>query len=400
MSSTHATVAVSSSTGPDIGVPSDTYPAPHPAQPSVEDLGGPVLTAPVFVPVFFKDDDTTTMADMTKFLGDVGGTAYWTATTSEYGVGPGMGVPAVVVQETPTGTIDDSAIQTWLEGKLNGNDPLFPAPTANTIYAIYYPPGVDITLSDGQGGVEMSCFQFGAYHNSITLDANHGSAQVAYAVMPRCMGFGQLSGMDALSAPTSHELIEAVTDPFPDATPAFAQEDPAHVFWSFAIGGGEVGDMCAQYDSSFEHFPGIDYAAQRTWSNKSAAASHDPCVPVDAGEVYFNAAPVLTDALDLGGGFNTKGVKIPVNQSKTIDVKLFSDGPTDPFEVDAFEPTQETGGPYLTLDLDASQGQNGQTLHLTITVNSASGFNAELFMLRATNMNTMEHHDWVGLVGN
>ena len=94
------------------------------------------------------------------------------------------------------------------------------------------------------------------------------------------------------------------------------------------LGGGEVGDLCAQEPGAFTQFPELAYTVQRTWSNAAAMASHDPCVPALANEVYFNAVPELNDTITIGGMFTMLGVQIPVGQTKTIDLDLFSDGDT------------------------------------------------------------------------
>jgi hypothetical protein len=391
---TVVTVATSTTSGgPDIGEPSDTYPAPHPASPVVARQSGPVLTAPVFVPVFFASDDAATKTAMTTYLQQIGSTDYWTQVTQEYGVGPGTSLPAIELDEAPGTKLDDADIQAWLAAKLNADDPAFPVPDDNTLFAIYYPAGVTITL----GGTDQSCFSFGAYHSSVRLDAAHGDRDVAYAVMPRCGTFGSLNGLDALAGPTSHELIEAATDPHPLVDPAYGQTDLDHWYWSILLG-GEVSDLCAQERDAFTFFPGLDYAAQRSWSNASALAGHDPCVPLAPGVAYFNASPELPDRLDLGGGLKVKGIKIAEGESRTIDVSLFSDAPTQPFWVEARDATHELGaGGGLDFEFDADEGQNGQTLHLTISVSSASQYDFELFYLVSHLGN--RQHTWIGAVG-
>ena len=54
-------------------------------------------------------------------------------------------VPVQLTENAP-GTISDNGIQSWLAGKLNSNDPAFPAPDKNTLYALNYPTGTTITL--------------------------------------------------------------------------------------------------------------------------------------------------------------------------------------------------------------------------------------------------------------
>ena len=403
VSSTAATTSTTSSTtggtgGSDIGNPSTTYPAPHPVPPHVQDYGGPVLAQPRIVPVFFSNDDPDYVAQLEDFLSKVGATQYWAANTQEYGIGPATSTAPVLLTETATGTTTDDAIQTWLSGKLNGNDPAWPVADANTVYALHYPTGLTITEQGSQ-----SCQDFGGYHSNITLDANHGNLNVAYAVVPRCGDFDGLTGVDSVTAAESHELLEASTDPYPNVDPAYASVDDGHFYWSIALGGGETGDMCAQQLSSFTTFPELAYTVQRAWSNKAAAAGHDPCVPSLPGEVYFNAAPEMSDTIDLnimGGSAVFKGVKVPVGQTKTIPIDLFSDADTGgPWDVQVIDYAQLSGQPsQLDLSLDETSGQNGQKLHLTIGVPKATQYGVELFFVISSMGNTQ--NAWIGIVGN
>src|SRR5207253_3645462 len=105
--------------------------------PTVATQGGPVLTAPKIVPIFFHQDDPMVKLNIGAYCNAIGGSSYWTATVGEYGVGAATSTPVVDLNEIPKTQIDDSEIQTWLAGKLNSNDPLLPAADSNTLYAIY-----------------------------------------------------------------------------------------------------------------------------------------------------------------------------------------------------------------------------------------------------------------------
>ena len=201
-SSGATTSSSSSSTSTTSG--STTYPAPFPAPPQVITGGGPVHSSPQIYPVFFAGDDSTTVASLADFSKNVGGTPYWTAATSEYGVGPATGHPAIMLGQAAPATIDDATIQTWLATEFAGTDG-FPTPDANTLIVLYYPSTTTVTL---QGAT--SCQTFGGYHNS----AQVGSQQIAYAVVPRCTGI-------TTTGAASHELIEASTDPQPMVSPAY-----------------------------------------------------------------------------------------------------------------------------------------------------------------------------------
>ncbi len=385
--------------GPDIGEPSDKYPGPHSPAPKVVNLGGPVLAAPVVVPVFWSNDQPTIVAQIKDFEEKVGATDYWKATTKEYGVGVLKAAPAIDLPEPAPANITDAQIQAWLADKLNSDDPAFPVADKNTVYGLHYPKGTIITAGSG-AQTQKSCEVFGGYHSSITLDAAHGGQRVAYMVMPRCANFNGLTGIDVMTATESHELIEAATDPYPQDIPAYGTVDSAHFYWAFVLGGGETADMCAQWPGADTTFPELDYVVQRSWSNKAASAGHNPCVPVHADSgPYFNAVPVFKDVISLAGG-KIKGLKIPVGESKSIDIQLFSDADTGgPFTVQALTDADFWGGPKeLDFTWDQDSGQNGQTLHLTVEVLKGNSFNAQFFYLVSTL--GQEQNYWIGVVGN
>jgi len=74
-----------------------------------------------------------------------------------------------------------------------------------------------------------------------------------------------------------------------------------------------------------------------------------------SGEVYFNSALVPTDNVIFQGEFVTHGVKIPLGTSRTVEVDLYSDGPTSgPWTLAASATVGELG-----LSFDVSSGVNG-----------------------------------------
>lgn len=377
---------------PDVDLPDTTpippntnYPAFKVDAPQVETGGGPQLKNAEIVPVFFPNDGFQTQ--ILDFLGKLGTSTYWGPPTKEYGVGTPTLKPPVNLMEAAPSVTSDMQIQSWLATKLTAGD--LPPPNANTLYMLYYPASTSI--SDGQG---KSCQSFGGYHNSITWK----NQDVAYAVMPRCSNFGPLTGINVVTGTSSHEIVEAVTDPYPQSNPGYAQVDQNHIIWMFALGGGETGDMCAQFKNSFFKPNDIGYSVQRCWSNKAAKAGHNPCVP-DDGTPYFNTFPVLSDTVTVGGQITTKAVKIPVGQSKTIELDLFSDAPTADWYVDAIDTASQQGqAPQLSFSFDKQTGNNGDKLMLTIKVLKASQYNAEAFFL--TSSAGTQENMWVGLVSN
>jgi hypothetical protein len=229
-------------------------------------------------------------------------------------------------------------------------------------------------------------------------------------VLPRCASFPTnpltLTGVGAVTGAASHEMAEAATDPYPQSnTPAYAQIDINHIYWMRVLGGGEVGDMCAQFDNAFFNSSEVNQPVQRIWSNKSALAGHDPCQPALPGSVYFNAAPVQSDMLTVSGGgqmFSFPGVKIAAGMSKTIPVQLWSDGPvTQPWTV-TFKDTNALltkTAPYLSFTSDKTSGLNGDVIMLTITVMTASTKGREGFIVESTSADGKQKNLWLGEVG-
>jgi hypothetical protein len=320
--------------------------------------GGAVLAAPKVVPVFFANDpDRATIED---FLGQLAPSSYWTAVSAEYGVGALTIAPSVVATETPPTT--DSAVQTLISAHVGGTGG-WPASTPNTIYVVFLPQGVVLSMGGG-----TSCQDFGGYH-----DETHGGA--IYALIPRCASM-TFPGLASTTIATSHELLEASTDPHPQSNAAYAAIDDDDAIWQL-VPGAELGDMCEFAHAVYQPLVG-SYFVQRMWSAVSAAAGHDPCVPV-LSTPYVEAATNLSDiAVPVGNGQNltTRGVKIPVGMSATVEVDLYSDAPAPDWTVVAVDVASkyEKAPAELQLSLDKSTGHNGDKLQLTITRLKASQF--------------------------
>jgi hypothetical protein len=360
--------------------PSDVYPAPHPPLPSSKSHGGAVVAHPKIVPVVFDVDPLA--GDIATFMSAWATTDYWKTVLADYGIDKPVVLPVAHVTDTLASTVDDSDIQTWLASQVDGTHAGFPAADADTLYALFYPPGVTVTYS----GLGSSCSAFHGYHGAAPLTSG-GNA--VYSVISRCASIPEdttLTGIQYVSAVTSHEVVEGLTDPFVMSTPAFALTDDDHVAWEL-YPGGEVGDLCALVGEAFYKPADFPYAVQRVWNNAAAASGHDPCIVQQPGHVYFNAAPVLTDDVRVRDNFGalktTKGVKLAIGETKTIEVDLFSDAPMGAWTVGAIEPFAATPtAHHLTLAWDRTIGTNGDKLHLTITALSKDPqFNGELLMI-------------------
>ncbi len=387
----------------DHGDASSTYPAFAPDVPSLQSQGGSTLHNPHFVTVTWPGEPN---ADQFEAFGDdIGPSAYWALTTSEYGVGPGWSSPAdhIRLTESPIAAWSDTAFDAWFADHLTNRATYgLPAPDVNTVYTFYLSTATssNFTLVGAN-----ACQQAGGYHQSIIWNG----MEVPYAIILQCQGYSLATATQSVS----HELIEAATDPHVN-DPAYRGFDSDHLAWDiFQQFFDEVGDACEFYygaSGSFysESFPNVTYVdagsgdagdggaggdaalladagstmfnVQRTWSNVSATAGHDPCVPTP-GTPYYSVSPMNLETIHLnlagGGGSSnviTKGYSIPPGTTKTFPIAFHSDGPTSgPWTVSAREGNPLTGGvatSHLTVSIDAPTGQNGEIAYVTVTVTS------------------------------
>ena len=348
------------------------YPAIHPAQPQVVDLGGSVLATPKVIPIFFPG--AKVQPDLEAFLGQLAASNYWTQVTSEYGVGKLTVGASLVWPNDPPDSISGSTLVEDLDAQLAGDwGPVDP----NAIYLMLLPQG---TVLHDAGD---SCVDFDGYHDS------DGTGPV-YAVISDCPGFDgdDVGEPDQMTVAISHELIEASTDPN-SSNYAYGQTDDADAAWTI-VTEGEVADMCEDDPNAYVTAPGIDHKVQQSWSDAAARAGEDPCLPVSGKEPYFQSSPVLTDPVTIdyyGSPWSTKGVTIAVGSSKTIDVELWSSAKTSgPWKVSAVDNNAYTNGgkPLLSFSWDKTSGINGDVLHLTITVLEAdTSLKGEAFLIQS-----------------
>jgi hypothetical protein len=339
-------------------------PAAHPALPQVLDVGGVVLETPVVQPIVYSSDMAA--SDIESFLQELTRTTYWHETTSEYGVAGLRVLPTIVIATPPPATITDAAVRSMLTANTSGSNPAWGPADSSTIYLFVFPAAT--IESNGASG--RCCRTYDGYHDQATS----GSVTVAYAVSCACPGADgpNVTDLQQRTVDISHELVESATDPRPLDDGAYRQEDDADVVWT-QVTEGEVADMCELNPDANYVPPGSTYMIQRSWSNAAAALVQDPCVPHTTSTVpYFNSFPALAQiAYPTGGpGFTTEGVNIPLGQSKTIDVNLFSAAPTPgPWTVSVFDYDEAFLGSAATLRLalDRNTGQNGDTLRLVIT---------------------------------
>jgi hypothetical protein len=157
---------------------------------------------------------------------------------------------------TPTNTsttLTDDDVQTELKAQIAAGK--LPAADLNTLYMMYFPASITITL-----GGSRSCVSFGAYHEAVS--AHVTAKNVFYGVMPDCGG-----GFASVTDVSSHEFAEAITDaiPTPGSHPAYPQA------WNTS-NGFEIGDLCQSFQTTLTA-AGQTYVVQEVFTNSTNACA-------------------------------------------------------------------------------------------------------------------------------
>lgn len=233
-----------------VSTPPGTTPAISTAPPNLTYRNGPLLASPEVFTLFWGTEWQSAQAALATQVNqffDFILTSQLIDQLGEYSVpaykiGHGRRIGTTTIT-TPSlkHSVSDTAIQLMLQHEISSSAAL-PAPSPNTLYFVYLPPGVKV-IQGGSG----SCVGFCGYHSDV-------SGQIFYAVMPYpgCGGCtGGLSVVDALTSTSSHELCEAITDPIPGR----GWYDDVH---------GEIGDICAWKTKKLG-----SYTVQLEWSNRA-----------------------------------------------------------------------------------------------------------------------------------
>jgi hypothetical protein len=137
---------------------------------------------------------------------------------------------------------------------------VLPAPDADSMYMIHFPPGLQISISWGD-----ACKTWVADHE-VYRSPKYGN--IYYAMMPDghdCKQSGY-SEWDTVTAAASHELAEAITDPM---CPVSGQAIAYPAAW-LTSDSQEIGDLCA-WNNSRLIGPNGDYTVQTEYRNSLRA---------------------------------------------------------------------------------------------------------------------------------
>jgi hypothetical protein len=137
-------------------------PAAHSPFPLVTAHGGPVIPQIEVVPVYFGDDPLE--AALESFNDWIVGSDHWKTVGADYGVLPGTRLPAAHFDSVPATTMSDTQIAGWIATRVA--DGSLPKPSAQTLFALFYPAGTTITAVSG---TSTSCVGFAGLHQSASI---------------------------------------------------------------------------------------------------------------------------------------------------------------------------------------------------------------------------------------
>jgi len=134
-----------------------------------------------------------------------------------------------------------------------------------------------------------------------------------YAVLPRCATFNTLSGLDSLTTALSHELVEAVTDPFIRSRRAYQSRARRRCFRRRAVGDARSVDLQVS-------LPGVPKACGSALPSRCAypsarlridGAQEYARVGDESGKLTFRLPRLLREGL-LGNPLVTGVIAVPI----------------------------------------------------------------------------------------
>jgi hypothetical protein len=252
-----------------------------PSRKTLTYYGGPVISNVNVVKVNYGSGtyqsyvSGTGSGTMSAFFKGITGSPYFSWLNGDYktstqtiGYGSFAGDFPIAPSSARNGaTISDTQVQSELVAQIAAGT--LPAPSANSLYFVYFPKGKKITQ-----GTSSSCVSGGfcAYHGTIKSSTTPGG-YIYYAVMPDnssgsgCdVGCGSSTPFNNWCSVSSHEMIEAVTDPAVGVAATYASP----LAW-YNKTYGEIGDICNGQQGSVVGTDGVTYTVQLEWSNSKTA---------------------------------------------------------------------------------------------------------------------------------
>ena len=238
--------------------PGDVSPAEDRASQAAKTLtnyGGPTLKNVKVIPVYWNAS-VAYASNLTSFYQSIVTSSIYTSLLPQYGgIGAGS-VPKVFTDANSSANVTEAQVVSYLNAQIASG--ALPTPDANTYYPVHFPPGMTVTDSGGTA----SCVTWCAFHGTA---ARSGGSNLNYGIIPD-QGGGCAGGCGAnaqrvnnLTSVSSHELVEATTDPAVGLATTYA---PPLAWYNRTY--GEIGDICNAQQATVG-----GYVVQKEWSNKS-----------------------------------------------------------------------------------------------------------------------------------
>jgi hypothetical protein len=240
----------------------------------VQYMGGPLLQQVRVVTLFWgpswrQDEQQRQLVDyFNAFFRDMFADGRYMATLAQYSaggyqIGNGTFVAAATDESPVPARVTDFQIQAEIRAQINAG--AVPPPEEETLYFVLTPPGVVVVDSDGSD----SEHDFAGYH-SYSIDFAD-PYQFPYAVIPYWDNHPSDQGISTGNARLmtdvmSHELAEAVTDPYTSLSPGWydarngeISDIPVYLYAYRRIGSQDLWDV-------LEGTAGRRYLVQKNWS--------------------------------------------------------------------------------------------------------------------------------------
>lgn len=309
---------------------------PHEPFPDMPNNGGPVLATPTLVTITFAGYAYASEgAALDTYLAG----SDWLATVgADYKVGKGTHYGQVSLSQPAPTTADETSVPKLLEPLFQDGTLPAPATLTDAVYILLLPSTTTVSFFGfpfcGPGGLSSGGFHY---------EGTYQSTKYAFAVINACDD--SANAFQDITPTVAHELIEAMTDPFPYTAPGYAIVDPANP-WTATLD-GEVADMCEIIAPVTEGM----YSLPRIWS-PTAAAAGSPCIP-DPPMPFFDASVSPNKAVFVAAGDST-----------TFEVQGWSTAPMSDWKLDVYSFGDfDVGG-----TLGAKTIGNGGTTTLTLSV--------------------------------
>jgi hypothetical protein len=268
--------------GADAGAPDGGAPDSGAIWPTVPPHDGGVIAQPNLVLITYADGDAGALAQWAVWITDGG---FLSRTVGEYGVHDGTTQPIVLPDSSSapawTGPADQNIFGPYLAGLIDAG--AVPPNAPANIYAVELPYSWPSRAAYCQSEHSFHSL-YGPIVFLLVADCGPDLAQVEVA--------------------TSHELVEAATDPLAHSWQITDPDNP----WTYL--GGEVGDLCSSFSAPYRKGP---FSAQLVWSNDAAARGAIPCQPWPAGRDDVGLVSPLSMASAAAGS----SVQVPITSWTT-----------------------------------------------------------------------------------